>query len=203
MFIDLTHRLNNDTPVYPGDAEVKISAVDSIEESGYLGNKLQLGTHSGTHIDAPAHMIPGGKTLDKFGVEAFIGRGYYIFLQNGVFTLEAVQAADIQQGDIVIFDTQMSYHYKKPEYFTNYPVMSAEIAQYLVDKKVKMVGVDTCSVDNTLKFPIHKILLGSNVLIIENLTNIEQLTGYDTTIYALPIKLDLDSAPARVVAEIN
>jgi arylformamidase len=203
MIIDLTHRLNNDTPAYPGDTEVKISAVDSIEENGYLGHNLELGTHSGTHIDAPAHMIPGGKSLDKFGLETFIGRGCYIFLENGVFTLEAVQAADIQEGDIVIFDTQMSYHFKKPEYFTDYPVMSEEIAQYLVDKKVKMVGLDTCSADIKPDFPIHKILLGSNILIIENLTNIEQLTEYSIKIYALPIKLDLDAAPARVIAEIN
>jgi kynurenine formamidase len=75
MIIDLTHRLNKNTPVYPGDAEIKISSTDTIEENGYLGHNLQLGTHSGTHIDAPAHMISGSKTLDKFGIESFVGRG--------------------------------------------------------------------------------------------------------------------------------
>jgi arylformamidase len=203
MIIDLTHRLNNETPVYPGDTEIKISTTDLIENNGYLGHSLKLGTHSGTHIDAPAHMVDGGKTLDKFGPDAFVGRGCYIFLENGQFTLEAVQAADIQEGDIVIFDTQMSYHFKKPEYFTDYPVMSEVIARYLASKKVKMVGLDTCSADKDSEFPIHKILLGNNILIIENLTNIEQLTDHSFTVYALPIKLDLDGAPARVIAEVK
>jgi kynurenine formamidase len=203
MFIDLTHRLNNDTPVYPGDAEIKISSADTIEQNGYLGHNLQLGTHSGTHIDAPAHMITGGKTLDKFGIDTFVGRGCYIFLQDRKFTLEAVQNADIKSGDIVIFDTQYSYHFKKPEYFTDYPVMSEEVALYLVEKGVKMVGLDTCSADNQADFPVHKILLSSDILIIENLTNIEQLTDHSFTVYALPIKLDLDGAPSRVIAVLN
>lgn len=203
MFIDLSHRLNNDTPVYPGDAEIKITIADAFEQNGYLGHNLELGTHSGTHIDAPAHMIEGGKTLDKFGVESFVGRGCYIFLENGEFTLEAVQNADIKPGDIVIFDTQSSYHFKKPEYFTDYPTMSEEIAQYLVDMKVRMVGVDTCSIDILPDFPVHKLLLENDILIIENLTNVEQLTGYTPTIYALPIKTDLDGAPARVIAEVQ
>jgi kynurenine formamidase len=203
MFIDLTHRLNNDTPVYPGDAEIKISVADTIEQNGYLGHNLQLGSHSGTHIDAPAHMISGGKTLDKFGLEAFIGRGCYIFLNDGKFSLEAVQNADIKANDVVIFDTQSSYHFKKPEYFTDYPVMNEEIAQYLVEKGVKMVGLDTCSADNLPDFPVHKILLNSDILIIENLTNIEQLTGHSFNVYALPIKLDIDGSSARVIAEVN
>lgn len=203
MFIDLTHRLNNDTPVYPGDTEIKISVADDLEENGYLGHNLKLGTHCGTHIDAPAHMIKTGKTLDKFGVESFVGRGCYIYLEDGIFNLETIQKADIRTGDIVIFDTQSSYHFKKPEYFTEYPVMSEDIAQYLVETGVKMVGLDTCSADNQPNFPIHKILLGCNILIIENLNNVEQLTDHSFTVYALPIKLDLDAAPARVIAVID
>jgi kynurenine formamidase len=203
MFIDLTHLLSNETPVYPGDPEIKITIEGTVQSNGYLGHSLSLGTHSGTHIDSPAHMIDGGKTLDQFKVEAFIGRGCYIFLKDRQFTIEAIRGADIQQGDIVIFDTQSSYHFMKPEYFTDYPVMTEEIAQYLVDKKVSMVGVDTCSVDNQQGFPVHKILLGNDILIIENLNNVEQLSGHYPTIYALPIKLDVDGAPSRVIAEVT
>ena len=70
----------------------------------------------------------------------------------------------------------------------------------VANAKVKMVGVDTCSIDNQSHFPIHKILLSSDVLIIENLTNLGQLSNVDSIIYALPMKLDLDGAPARVIA---
>jgi hypothetical protein len=78
-----------------------------------------------------------------------------------------------------------------------------EVAKYLVDAKVKMVGVDTCSVDNQDGFPIHKILLAGKVLIIENLTNLNQLTGKDFKVYALPLNLQIDGSPARVIAEIK
>lgn len=81
--------------------------------------------------------------------------------------------------------------------------MSEEMASYLVDQKVNMVGVDTGSIDNLDGFPIHKTLLAGNVLIIENLTNLEQLIDRKFKVYALPIKLALDGAPARVIAEVN
>jgi kynurenine formamidase len=66
-----------------------------------------------------------------------------------------------------------------------------------------MVGVDTYSVDNQDDFPIHKILLSGNVLIIENLTNLRQLADKNFTIYALPINLQIDGSPARVIAEVK
>lgn len=203
MIIDLSVRLNEDTPVFPGDPKLEIKTAGTFETEGYLGHGLQMGTHAGTHIDAPAHMIEGAKTLDKFPVETFVGRGRYVLVKDNLFSLEAVQAADIQEGDIVLFNTEMSYISHDPSYFTDYPVMSEAIASYLVERKVKMVGLDTCSADKDPSFPVHSILLGHDILIIENLTNLEQLSGMEATITALPIKLDLDGAPARVIAEVG
>lgn len=80
--------------------------------------------------------------------------------------------------------------------------MSQEVAEYLVEKKVKMVGLDTCSADNQDNFPIHKTLLSGGVLIIENLTNLSKLQGSDFKVYALPLNLQIDGSPTRVVAEI-
>jgi kynurenine formamidase len=144
----------------------------------------------------------GGKPLNQIPVEQFMGRGRVIEVDK-TFSLESVQQSNIQEGDIVLFRTGMSGHYHEAAYFEDYPVMSVEIAQYLVATKVKMVGVDTGSVDNTDGFPIHKILLNGGVLIIENLTNLDQLTGEGLIVYALPIKLDVDGAPARVIAQIG
>lgn len=201
MIIDLSVRLNNETPVYPGDPTVQIKQSATVAEDGYLGHGLCIGTHNGTHIDAPAHMIAGGKTLDKFTADNFVGRGRYILVKDNMFSLEAVQQADIQPGDIVLFNTEMSYKFYDPAYFTDYPVMTEEIAHYLVEKQVKMVGLDTCSADTEEHFPIHKILLGANIPIIETLTNLEQVHDSEFRVIALPIKLDLDGAPARVIAE--
>lgn len=203
MIIDLSLRLNNATPAYPGDAKIEIKGVNALASQGYQDHSVFMGTHTGTHIDAPSHMIEGGKSLDKFPAAQFVGRGVYIVVNDKKFELNDVKESDIQEGDIVVFNTGMSYRIHDEAYFTEFPAMSAEIAEYLVERKVKMVGVDSCSIDNQPDFPVHKILLGNDILIIENLTNLEQLSEMDSRIYALPLKLDLDGAPARVIAEVQ
>lgn len=200
MLIDLSVTLNRQTPVYPGDPEIKIEPAGVIERDGWNDHVISVNTHVGTHTDAPLHMIANGKTLDQVPIEQFVGRGRLIEVGKE-FDFESIKQADIEEGDIVLFRTSMSEHYYEPVYFEECPVMSEEIANYLVERKVKMVGVDAGSVDNADSFPIHKILLGGNVLIIENLTNLDKLTGKEFTVYALPIKLDIDGAPARVIAE--
>ena len=200
-FIDLSVPINVDTPIYPGDPKTSIKPAGVLDKDGYCDHYLSMGTHVGTHVDAPMHMISGGQSLDQIPVDQFIGRGVYIDVADGIF--DAVREADIHEGDIVLLSTGMSAKYHEPVYFDDYPAMSEEIANYLVQKKVKMVGVDTCSVDNKDGFPVHKILLGGNVLIIENLTNLGQLAGKTFRIFALPINLQIDGAPARVIAEIE
>lgn len=203
MFVDLSVAINEKTPIYPGDPSTKIEPAGVLERDGYTDHYVSLGTHAGTHIDAPMHMVAKGKSLDQIPIEQFIGRGRYVKVDNNAFNLDVIKQAGIQEGDIVLFHTGMSDKYHEPVYFEDYPAMSEEVAKYLVEAKVKMVGVDTCSVDNQDGFPIHKILLGSNVLAIENLTNLDQLADKDFTIYALPIKLQLDGAPARVIAKVK
>lgn len=200
MFIDLSVPINEQTPIYPGDPATKIEPAGVLAKDGYNDHYISLGTHVGTHIDAPLHMLEGGLSLDKVPVERFVGHGRLVDVTGIDF--EAVKQADIQEGDIVLFLTGMSDKYQDPSYFENYPAISEEVAKYLVEAKVKMVGVDTCSVDNQDGFPIHKILLAGKVLIIENLTNLNQLAGKDFKIYALPLNLEIDGSPARVIAEV-
>ena len=201
MLIDLSVTLNEQTPVYPGDPATKIEPAGVLAKDGYTDHYVSLGTHVGTHIDAPMHMLEGGKSLDQVPADQFIGPGRLVQVSGNDFS--AVTEAGIQAGDIVLLHTGMSEKYHELAYFEDYPVMSEEIARYLVAAKVKMVGVDCCSMDNQDDFPIHKVLLAGGVLIIENLTNLSQLAGKDCTVYALPIKLQLDGAPARVVAEVH
>lgn len=202
MIIDLSHRLDTDTPVYPGDPSLTITPQGSVATDGYLGHSLQLGTHLGTHIDAPAHMIEGARTLDSYDVARFVGPGKYIFAKDGAFTIAQLNEANVSSGDIVLLHTGMGVHFKKPEYFTNYPAITPDVAQYLADRQVALVGIDTCSIDNQSDFPNHKILLDADIPIIENLTNLEQLDGQTFRVFALPLRFNLDGAPARVVAEL-
>ncbi len=200
--IDLTVTVNQDTPAYPGDPKIKIEQIGSFDNDGYNDHQIAYGIHSsGTHIDAPWHMVEDGKRLDEVPIEQFIGRGRYVKTAN--YDLEAIKQADIQAGDIVLFDTGMGDLYGKDEYYgDDRPAMAREVAEYLVSKKIKMIGIDMCSPDKA-PFPAHRILLGANVLIIENMTNIAALTGEKFTVYALPTKLQLDGGPARVIATID
>lgn len=200
MFIDLSVKLNERTPVYPGDPSTKIETAGVMAKDGFNDHYISIGTHVGTHIDAPLHVIRDGLALNKFTIERFIGTGRLVNVALGGF--EAVQSAGIQEGDIVLFQTDMSSKYHKSAYFKEYPAMQEQIAKYLVKAKVKMVGVDACSVDNQKGFLIHKILLAGSVLIIENLTNLDKLDGKNFKVYALPLNLQIDGSPARVIAEV-
>lgn len=200
-WIDLTVPINENTPVYPGDPEVKIESIHDIHKNGYEDHRLSIGTHAGTHIDAPSHMIPGGAALHQIPLESFSGRG--VLIKSGkALNLETVNGIDIKEGDIVLFHTGMSNLYHEPEYYNNYPAMTDELAHHLARKKIKMVGVDMCSVDHE-PFPVHKILLKANILIIENLTNLSALDGLEFKVNAFPIKLELDGVPSRVIAEVS
>ena len=200
--IGLSVLINEQTPVYPGDPVVKISPQGIMEKDGYNDHLLSIGTHAGTHIDAPIHMIKSGKNLDELPIEKFIGRGKYVRV-DGEFSIDALESVGVEEGDIVIFETGMGEHFYEPKYFTDFPAMTLEVAEYLVANKVKIVGTDTCSPDKFGDVTIHKLLLGNGVLIIENLTNLSQLEGLEFTISALPLRLDIDAAPARVIAIIE
>ncbi len=201
MLIDLSVLLNEATPVYPGDPPTKIEPAGVMDRDGFLDHHIRFGTHTGTHMDAPAHMLKDGKNLDDVPLEQFSGRGVYVRIE-GEFRLGVVQKADIREGDIVIFHTGMMEKYMEPGYFKDFPSITEDVANYLVSKKVRIVGVDMCSPDKP-PFPVHKILLSNDILIIENLCNLERLAGKKFQVYAFPIKFEMHAAPERVVAEVG
>src|SRR5581483_4560605 len=180
MFIDLSVLLNEQTPVYPGDAKFQLQQAGTFETHGFADSVVSFNNHNGTHVDAPSHMFPDGKSLDQFPIEHFTGPGVLIDARDG-FDIGKVHSAKIKEGEIVLFLTGAEFGSKA--YFTEYQTMSEEIARYLVQQKIKMFGVDTCSM--------------------ENLTNLSLLQNKSFTVYAFPLKFQLDGSPARVVAEIT
>jgi kynurenine formamidase len=200
--IDLSVPLNERTPVYPGDPATVIKRAGVLDRDGFNDHLVSVGTHVGTHIDAPFHMIAGGKTLNQIPIEQFVGRGCYVKVEGNKIDLETVQKVDVREGDIVLLHTGAIEFYHEPRYYSDTPEIPEDVARYLVDKKIKMVGMDMSGPDEE-PFKTHKILLSGGVLIIENLTNLDKLAGKDFTVYALPIKLGIDGAPARVIAQIK
>jgi arylformamidase len=199
-YIDLTVPLNPDTPVYPGDPQVRIEPAGQVGRDGYLDHLITIPSHVGTHIDAPSHMFSDGRGLASYPLDRFMGRGVYVDARQG-FDLAVVKRLGLQAGDIVLFHTGWIERYANATYFEDYPALPSDLARYLVGQKVSLIGLDMAGPDFP-PFPIHHILLRGDVLIIENLTGLEQLAGRRFTVTALPIRLDIDGAPARVFATI-
>lgn len=201
---DLTHTVTDQMPVYPGDPEVSLVQSGTIEHEGYVDHTLKTGMHVGTHMDAPAHFIEGGKRLDEVPPENFLGEGKIVDARGkGELDATTLDGIDISEGDIVFIYTGHDATFGTPEYYESYPQMSEALASRLVDLGVKMVGLDTPSPDVT-PFAVHKILLGNNVLIIENLTGLQQLLKHPRfDVVALPAKLRAEGAPTRVIAIVE
>ncbi len=190
-------------PVYPGDSAPKLTQMTSFEKEGYVDHQLTTGVHVGTHIDAPLHMVENGKRLSDFPIERFMGRGVLVDARNHpIITAALVSDIPMMHGDIVLLWTGMSAQYHQPSYYDAYPVMDESCARLLVDRGVGMICLDAPSPDRT-PFAIHKLLLSHDILIAENCTNFEALDGVRAfDIIALPLKLDTDAAPARIIARV-
>lgn len=203
-YIDLSHEFIDNMPVFPGDPKTTLKQVASISANGYTDHQLSSVMHVGTHVDAPLHMIDGGKYVSELSVESFAGNGILIDVRGrSLIDVDSLKNTQISQGDIVLLYTGMSEVFGTEKYDMQHPELSEEFARLMVQKHVRMVGMDMINPDNKETFPIHKILLGNGILIIENLTNLKSLlTANSFDVFAFPLKLHTDAAWARVVAKI-
>lgn len=208
QIFDLTHPLSPDTPVYPGvDPPVFVTGF-TIEEHGFTQKKITMFTHTGTHVDAPSHILPNGKTLDLIPVEKFCGPAVVLDLTKlGRSVIEqedlAPFEAEIAQNEFVILLTGWNRLWGKSEFFKNFPVPSLEAAKWLTGFGLKGLGTDAISVDtaDSTDFPVHQILLGQEMVIIENLTNLDNLVGKPFFLSVLPLPIETASGcPVRAVA---
>lgn len=202
--IDLTHTFTSDMPVYPGDPKATLDQTAFIDKDTYNDHKLVTQMHVGTHMDAPLHMVAGGKRIDELDVERFMGKGVVIDVREKQKIDASVVSQDIQSGSVVLLYTGFGEKYRTEEYFKNYPELTEDFANKMVELRVKMVGMDMLGPDLDVPWTTHKILLGNNILILENLTNLDQLLQEkDFEVIALPAKLQSDAAPVRVIAKIE
>jgi len=207
--IDLTHTISNQMPVYPGDDPPRIKTVTSIENGGFRDSRIFLSSHTGTHIDAPAHILLNSPTLDRVPLDGFIGPGSVIDLT--AVTKPEIHLTDLQSheflfesSEFILLHTGWSRFWGQDNYFRGFPVLSGEAALWIGNFKLKGLGVDNPSVDraDTTDFPIHKILL-ERMLIIENLTNVEKLPETGFLFSCFPLKLaGVDGSPVRAAAVV-
>jgi kynurenine formamidase len=156
--------------------------------------------HSGTHIDGPGHMLKNGYSLSQFPIDSFCGVGILIDARNKLLSCELLQKISISPGSIILILTGYDKHFRTGCYFADHPTISQDFAQVLISHNIKMVGFDMPGPD-VEPFEVHKMFFQHNIMIIENLMGLDQLVNVKYfEVYALPLKIGTDSAPARVIA---
>jgi kynurenine formamidase len=198
---DLTQPVETGMQVYPGDPPVRVREHATHAGEGYRVRALELGTHTGTHVDAPAHTEPDGATLDAFPVDRFRFDARLVDC-TGVGARTAVEPAhlpDDPAGDLLVLRTGWDAHWGS-ERALDHPFLSRAAAEHCVARGWD-VATDALSVDETGggRVPAHHALLGGGRLIVENLTNLAGLPSR-FELLALPLRLDADGAPVRAVA---
>lgn len=218
MWIDLTQPFHADVPHSASLPAPTVETLSDVESDGVNAQWFCSPTHVGTHVDAPRHFVADGRTIDELPLDQFTGRATVIDVQRSEperIPLSEIEAsadtAALEAADIVGFYTGWDDRYDDPSYH-HYPWFDAAVADWLLDYDVKLVCSDTPSPDRPREmrpddwdaYPIHRRLLGADVLIAEHLRNLDELIGRDARVYGFPLKLrDGDGAPARFVAHVD
>ena len=222
--IDLTHTIRNGMPIYPGDPAPFIEPALTHENDYCHVNLLRLGSHTGTHIDAPYHFLKEGRTIDEIAVEHFIGEGVLVDVSDKS-DREMIEKKDVEpytgnikKGNFVVLRTGWDTHFGTPKSY-NHPFLSADCAEFLCHLDVAIVGTDAMNIDATFvndknsdttdtdsvshedhTYPVHHILFNNSILIVENLCNLNKIRQPKGVYSFLPLKIEgSDGSPIRAV----
>jgi kynurenine formamidase len=202
--IDLTHTLSHRMHVFPGEKEPSIIRDVLPDEVGYVTHRVESNMHTGTHMDAPFHVKSGSLTIDKFPVELFSGSAVIIDVQ-GLSKIEMQPGWELlfKHNKIVLFQTGWSKEWEKGNYYYDYPEFDIEIAELLVQCGVRIAGFDSPSPDKD-PFAFHTVFLKVERFLVENLANLNKLSGKENIIFmAFPLKIQAEASLIRAVALIE
>lgn len=202
---DLTHTLDDNIAGF----SQKTSRTMSVD--GWNAKTLTIYSHAGTHMDAPFHFGISDQTIDNYTPKELMGNASIV----DVLIIEAkhlIQLDDVIDqlkgfvvGDSLLIRTNWSKNYDQPRFKEDLPRISDDFAKWIVNHKVKLLGVEPLSVADVEDLAevtrIHQILLSGEVIIIEGLKNLHRIKAKQVFLIALPLKIkDGDGAPARVIA---
>ncbi|WP_110928530.1 cyclase family protein [Bacillus massiliglaciei] len=206
--VDLSIPITAATPVYPGDPKPAVKQAAAIDQDGYNVSQLIVGSHTGTHVDAPFHFKSDGLKMDELPLTQFMGRGQ-VFDVRGKQKGSAVTLEDVRPGiekcrtgDIALFLTGWS-RYAGTDLYFEHPYLDLSVIQKLLEQGISTIFIDALNIDppDGSSFLGHEAILGANGVIGENFTNFELIDFPDPLIVALPLKLEgLDGSPVRAAA---
>ena len=208
--IDLTHTIWPDMPVYPGTEPPKFTPANSYEKDGFKETLVQMYTHTGTHMDPPAHLFAGRTTLDAFPASQFIGKALVIdcrALREG----EAITMAQlapygerVRQADFLLFNLGWDKRWGTESYFGDYPCLDDAVMELILAGDYKGIGFDVIGLDPIADENLtrHKRLFAEKDIVnIENLKSLDLCGGELFSFSCFPLKLEnCDGSPVRAVA---
>jgi arylformamidase len=204
---DVSVLISPTLPVWPGDPQITLERISKIEQGANANvTYLSLSAHVGTHVDAPYHFLGDEHpTVDQLSLAMLTGRAYVLRIPDDVkvITAEVLSKVDLpSRTRRLIFKTHNStYWAEDPLIFReDFVGLSPDGARYLVDRGIRLVGIDYLSIAPFHEGrPTHEILLGAGVVIVEGL-NLSEVAPGRYTLYCLPLKLaGADGAPARAI----
>ncbi|GFG52687.1 cyclase family protein [Mycolicibacterium agri] len=212
MLLDVSQPLHTGMPKAAPLSDVRVEPVLRIKDGDALDtSELSMPSHAGTHVDAPSHAIDGGATIDEIPTDRFLGPAVVSAVRcepGEVIGISHVLdgGPEPTAGDMLFLDTGWGARFFDDSYY-DHPSLEPELAQWLVDKGVKLLAVDMITPDlaharrsEGFDYPVHKILLGNDVLIAENLSDMSAFAGRRVFAYAFPLIVrGGDAGHARIV----
>lgn len=189
--------------VWPGDSPVSITEIATIKKDGVALSNFNLGSHTGTHIDAPKHFLKKGKGVNKIPFEKLIGNCRVLDLRKtkgNEISISDLVKFKIKKGQRILFKTGNYKYLKRNKFPKNYISLSLEGARFLGKIGVNLVGTDFLGIEKkgSPGHPVHKALLSAGIVIVEGL-DLEKVPAARYKIFCLPLNVDSDGSPARVV----
>jgi arylformamidase len=208
---DISVSLTPGMAVWPGDPALEFQKIGEITQGGVANiTRLVASAHTGTHMDAPRHFIEGATGIDQFPLEALVGTVYvldFTHLTNHIGAADLEGAGLPAGAERVLFKTTNSaiWQDSPTEFRRDYIALAPDGAQWLVERGIKLVGIDYLSIERfePARYDTHYTLLGKRVVVVEGV-DLSQIEPGEYTLFALPLKLkDADGAPARVLLGRN
>ncbi|MEQ1735256.1 MAG: cyclase family protein [Rhodoglobus sp.] len=211
--IDLSLPLDAGTQVYPGDPEPRFAVHSTIARDGFNLLSVQMGSQTGTHVDAPYHFDEATLRIDELPLERFVGPGVVVDVR-GIGAREPIVwehiapvAERLSPASVLLLHTGWSTHYGTDRYFDN-PFLDADACRRVLELGVTTFGIDAINIDETpdethpgIGFPVHHLIAQAGGVICENLTNVAAIDFRDPWISLLPLAFQkADGAPVRAVA---
>ena len=214
--IDLSRRIHEAMPVFPGDPGVFLKPVCTFEKNGCRVTELCMGSHTGTHIDAPRHFLENADAVTEIPLDSLVGEAVCVRAdlsctaggQHPVLELSDEKRAQIRSGDRVIISTGWEEKSGTPAFFHEYPIFAEELLTFLISKKIRMIGIDLPTVESNSdpqdSSAMHKIILTRGIIPVEGLVNLSELIGRRFFFSAAPLPLkNGDGSPVRAYAMIE